>query len=97
MSRLREALSDEQHAIWAHWMAYVFQVCPRQADGSVTIPRELVERWTRQIATPYAALSESEKDSDREQADRILDVLEKQVSSVQSPARRLRKQSHGRA
>lgn len=31
--------------------------------------------WRRQIATPYAALSEKEKDSDRREADRILGVF----------------------
>jgi len=33
--------------------------------GSITIPKSLVERWERQIATPYEDLSNKEKDSDR--------------------------------
>jgi hypothetical protein len=44
--------------------------CTRNVDGSLTIPPQLVERWQRQIDTPYAALSEQEKESDRSQVDR---------------------------
>lgn len=72
---LRERLADVQHAIWAHWTRWQFSVCQRNEDGSLTIPAPLVERWTRQMGTPYADLSEREKDSDREQADKVLAVL----------------------
>lgn len=73
---LRETLASVQHAIWAHWMNYMFSVCRSNGDGSYTIPLEKVQRWQRQARTPYHQLNESEKDSDREQADRILQVLE---------------------
>jgi hypothetical protein len=36
---------------------------------------ENIVRWRRQIATPYAALSEREKDSDREWADKVLEIV----------------------
>ncbi len=75
MDGLRERLSDKQHEIWSHWMAWVFKICPANEDGSVTISPELVQRWTRQINTPYAELSEGEKESDRHQADKILKVI----------------------
>lgn len=71
----REAVADIQHAIWAHWMRYQFSVCQQNDDGSLTIPAEKVERWQRQIDTDYAGLSEREKDSDRDQADKVLGVL----------------------
>ena len=32
-------------------------------DGSYTIPKEYVDKWTRQINTSYDELSEQEKDS----------------------------------
>lgn len=54
MNRLREALADVQHAIWAHWMKYQFSVCIKNEDGSLTIPAEKVERWTRQMNTDYS-------------------------------------------
>ena len=68
----REKLADVQHAIWASWMQWVFDICPANDDGSVTIPAELVARWKRQIDTKYEDLTDPEKDSDREQADKVL-------------------------
>lgn len=56
------ALSHEQWAGWARWM--IDQWSP-----------EAVARWERQVATPYAELSEREKESDRVEARRILDLL----------------------
>jgi hypothetical protein len=78
---LREKLSAVQHDIWAHWMRYLFSVSVRNPDGSYTIPSDKVERWQRQAQLAYVALSEREKDSDREQADRVL-------AELQQPTRR---------
>ena len=39
---------------------------------------ELIERWRRQMNTPYAELSEKEKDSDREWAKKLIDLLGEQ-------------------
>lgn len=72
---LREALAAESHKIWASWMEYLFKVCPINENGEAVISAYSVERWHRQIATPYSELSEKEKDSDREQADKILKVI----------------------
>ncbi len=68
----REILADIQHEIWASWMEYLFSVCTDNLDGSVTIPASSVNHWQRQIATRYIDLSEREKDSDREHADKIM-------------------------
>lgn len=73
---LRIALADKQHQIWAHWMRYQFSCCVQNADGSLTIPSDKVERWKRQIATDYCNLSPKEQESDIEQADKIFDVIE---------------------
>jgi hypothetical protein len=42
----------------------------------MVVPAKLVKRWKRQMETPYSDLSEKEKDSDREQADKVLEALE---------------------
>lgn len=39
------------------------------------MPAEFVERWQRQMDTPYAELSGPEQDSDRNEADKFLEVL----------------------
>ena len=87
---LIEELADAQHAIWSHWMVYLFQVSRRNDDGSVTIPAEKVERWKRQMATDYADLSDREKNSDRNFARDILNVLGEPLHAVDFPLEDLR-------
>lgn len=70
-----EQLAAIEHERWAHWQRYVHDQCERQDDGSLVIPAELATRWQAQIETPYAQLSEREKDSDREQVRRYLPVV----------------------
>jgi hypothetical protein len=72
---LLEALAAAEHERWSHWQRYLHAQCEPGEDGSLIIPRELVARWTHQMSTPYAELSEKEKDSDREQVREYLSVL----------------------
>ena len=74
-SELREKLAAQQHEIWAHWMQYLFSVCTENSDGTYTIPADEVRLWKHQLTTPYVELTEEDKDSDREQADKILRVI----------------------
>ena len=69
-----EKAAGIQHDIWAHWMKYQFSLCTENADGSVTIPADRVERWKRQMETDYDDLSESEKESDRNVVREFFDV-----------------------
>ncbi len=73
----REKIAAVQHEVWSHWMKYLFSVCVENEDGSCTIPADKVQRWTRQLNTPYNALMDKEKESDREQADKVLAILAK--------------------
>jgi hypothetical protein len=75
-SDLREALADLQHEIWSHWMRYLrtkgkYRTTSDSAKVFVLEPGNM-EHWDLQMETSYADLSEKEKDSDREQADKIL-------------------------
>lgn len=66
---------------WSGWMEYMFSKCQPatgQFDkdtGELIIPKWAVERWKRQMRTPYDELSEREKESDRREADRIMQIL----------------------
>jgi hypothetical protein len=72
-AQIREAIAAVQHdQIWGRWTKYQFSKCIPNPDGSITIPAELVQRWTRQANTLYVDLPESERESDRHQADKVL-------------------------
>jgi len=73
---VRELLAEQQHGIWSHWMKHQFSQCRRMDNGDMVIPSEEVIRWQRQMETPYVALSEQEKESDRHRADRVIAVLD---------------------
>lgn len=72
---LRERLAALEHEQWSGWMMWLFKRSALNADGSVTIPPDLVARWKRQMLTDYAALSEDEQRSDLVEADKVLAVL----------------------
>jgi len=74
---LREALAAYAHEAWSGWMQYLFTKSKKNTDGTVTIPQPLVERWYRQLTTLYADLPESEKESDRKEADKMLRIVGK--------------------
>jgi hypothetical protein len=66
LGELLEPLAAIEHERWSHWQRYMHSKCT---------PAELVKRWERQLNTPYAALSESEKNSDREQVQAYLPLI----------------------
>jgi hypothetical protein len=72
---LVEKLAAIEHERWAHWQRYIHKKGENQADGSLLIPADLVKRWRRQYETPFCELSESEKESDREQVNRYLNSI----------------------
>lgn len=73
---LTERLAAVEHERWAHWQSYLHAKGHRHPDGSLTLPADLVKQWDDQIARPYEALTEREKDSDREQVARYLPLIE---------------------
>jgi hypothetical protein len=73
-SEVRERLADYAHEAWSGWMRYMFDKSVVMSRG-VLIPQDLVERWERQMKTPYAELPENEKESDRAEADRMLAIV----------------------
>jgi GNAT superfamily N-acetyltransferase len=71
---VREALAAYAHEAWSGWMAYLFSTSTLNEDGTVTIPKWAVERWQRQMTTAYDQLPDSEKESDRAEADKMIAV-----------------------
>ncbi len=76
-----ELLADFEHDRWSRWQKYLFSKCIVNVDGSLTIPKELVDRLVRQMDTDYDNLSEQEKNSDRKEAIRIIKCIEKSRTS----------------
>lgn len=73
-SEFREKLAALCHEQWSGWMKHLFSKCLSGWDNpkELVVPAWAVERWSRQLTASYDELSEAEKDSDREEADRIL-------------------------
>lgn len=72
---MKEKIAELCHEQWSGWMTYLFSKSTKNDDGSATIPKWAVQRWERQIITKYNDLSEDEKNSDREEADKFLKIL----------------------
>lgn len=69
-----EALANLAHEQWSGWMEYLFEKSTKNTDGTVTIPKWAVDRWKKQMTTPYAELTEEEKESDRVEARKMLSL-----------------------
>jgi hypothetical protein len=59
---LIEKLAELEHEQWSHWTRHLLD----------NLTPENIARWRRQTTTPYADLSEAEKEKDREWARRVL-------------------------
>lgn len=93
IKQIIEIMADVEHSHWASWQKYVFSICKnlfyatspispygqsqKASTGEKVIPLEFVKRWQRQIETSYDKLSEQEKDSDRQEAEKIIKALKK--------------------
>lgn len=62
-----EELADLEHEQWGHWTEYML-------DNLTDIN---IKKWKKQIKTSYSELSEKEKDSDREWAEKVLNIINK--------------------
>jgi len=65
MNELIERLAELEHDQWAHWTEYMLD----------NMTPENIERWKRQIATPYSELSDKEKESDRSWAYKAAKIM----------------------
>jgi hypothetical protein len=72
---LMEILAALEHDRWSRWQRYLHSRCETGEDGTLTIPADLVARWEDQSSRPYDALTEAEKESDREQVRQYLPAI----------------------
>lgn len=70
-----ESLAEYVHDVWSRIKLSTFEKGSEHSTGGVLIPREVVSRWRRQIDSSYYLLSEDEKESDREEARKILTII----------------------
>lgn len=75
LNGMMEQLATVEHERWSHWQRYMHGKGERRPDGSLVIPPALVARWERLMATPYGALTDAERESDREQVRRYLQTI----------------------
>jgi hypothetical protein len=80
LERMRTMVNIENgatiaHDQWSGWMKHLFSKCTLRDDGTAVIPKWAVDRWTRQMNTPYDQLPEEEKESDRKEARRYINWL----------------------
>ena len=75
LEEMVEQMADIEHKRWSSWQKWMHECSTKNADGSLTIPADKVERWERQITTEYKDLSEEEKESDRKQVYPYLDII----------------------
>lgn len=79
MDGLVEQLAAIEHERWSHWQKYMHGKATKQPDGSMVVPVELVARWEKQMSTDYADLSDREKQSDRDQVEKYLSLIVKEL------------------
>jgi hypothetical protein len=77
LEALKQQLASIEHERWASWQRWMHDQCGALpgSGGALMIPAALVERWERQIVTPYEQLSEAEQRSDMEQVDRYWPLI----------------------
>jgi len=89
MNVLREHLAKYAHNAWSGWMKYMFMKgeFSKSDDGTVLwdMPSWAVDRWQRQMNTPYDDLPEPEKKSDRDEADKIMTILKESALNLAGP------------
>jgi len=83
---LREKLAEIEHARWSAWQRWMHDRLERSCDGDLktgwVLSEDDYDRWERQIATPYADLTDAEKASDMEQVDRYWPLIQELFDEI---------------
>jgi hypothetical protein len=89
--------ADLEHERWSKWQSYFFSKCSVKPQSQVNgmddryvylaLPKDLYERWVRQMNTIYTDLSEQEKESDRLEVRKYIPLVTELISSREEKAR----------
>ena len=74
VERVIEKLAEIEHIRWSDWQKYCHQVLRKNLIDNPLL-EAVLSRWDKQIATPYSELSETEKQSDRNEVERYLPII----------------------
>ncbi|KKL53660.1 hypothetical protein LCGC14_2273260 [marine sediment metagenome] len=85
---VRENLAAYAHTAWSGWMKYLYSKCySLKMDNSggppcLVVPAWASLRWNRQAATSYSDMPENEKKSDREEADKMIAIIQPLITAA---------------
>ena len=68
---LIEYLANLEHKRWSNWQS-LHDLCIKNEDGSLTIPKKYVDHWNWEIALKYKDLPDNIKESDRKEVYKIM-------------------------
>ena len=85
LSELREKLAAIEHERWSDWQKWCHKILRENLryNDMETNLEEILERWEKQIATPYSKLSNKEKASDMEQVDRYWPLISQALAQAE--------------
>lgn len=86
---LIEYLADLEHERWSNWQAYVHNLCIKNDDGSLTIPKKYVDHWNWEIALRYKSLPNNIKESDRKEVYKIMPLFDRMFNENKILQRKL--------
>jgi hypothetical protein len=73
--KILEAVSEQCHKQWSGWTEHFLSKTKECCSEHISMDVTWIDRWRKQIATPYADLTEEEKESDRREARKILEAI----------------------
>lgn len=89
--------ADLEHERWSKWQSYFFSKCQVKPQSQVNgmddryvylaLPKDLYDRWNRQMNTLYPELSEQERESDRIEVRKYLPLVSSITSQVEALVR----------
>ena len=82
LDNIKVSLAKYAHDSWSGWMRYLFDNSRKNNGGSVTIPKDFVSRWERQMNTDFFDLPKDEQKSDYQEADKILSLIRLILSNM---------------